>query len=405
MDYQPYTPSSYDGPLSHSVYSNISFTLGRYPPGPTQPQLPTSYHYIPPGLKTPFLHRGRIPTAKDITSVNEEQVAPIRELESTQECVQRFKEWRSGKGAFGSPESRENGLTMEMSMRRFLDFKKALDIDNDEKFPRYSYDTSSSLLTIQCMSSPIHEKVVSTVSEGFNLARTSLPDSLRRKIDIVGNQQYTGFRGAYDGSEKTPHTAVEITNAAGVVEVKFVLEVGFTETYDNLVQDAKKWIEGREAACVVMIVKMEENPVYKCPTRTFSNDEFSQLGFPPKLEIDERTFTLEGPYGPAYYKGLRWVGGVTGFMEIWRRDPVTKLATLMLPGRINLLNMANTRYTHFRLQDFMDISVDNDHIPINWADYISTLGRYIKQVAADRCRRAIRDREAQAEVLDDDHQH
>ena len=77
----------------------------------------------------------RVPVAKEITSVNAEQVAPIRKFESvsTEECVRIFKEWRAGKGVFSSPESTENGLAMEMTMPRFLDFKKAMDIDDDEK--------------------------------------------------------------------------------------------------------------------------------------------------------------------------------------------------------------------------------------------------------------------------------
>jgi len=138
MDNQPYTPLRHNGPLSHSVYPNIYFTPGRSSPRPTQEQLPTSYRYFPytpPGLRLPFVHRRCIPTAENITSVNEEQVAPIRELESasTQECVQKFKEWHSGKGAFRSPDTRENGLTMKMTMPHFLDFKKALDMDDDEK--------------------------------------------------------------------------------------------------------------------------------------------------------------------------------------------------------------------------------------------------------------------------------
>ncbi|KAG0636578.1 hypothetical protein HOY80DRAFT_909090 [Tuber brumale] len=407
MEYQPYTPLRHDGPLSHSVYPNIYFTPGRYSPRPTQWQLPTPSRFITPGLSVPHFRRDRIPKAKDITSINEEQVAPIGDPESayTEECVRKFKEWHSGKGAFRSPESRENGLIMKITMPHFLDFKKALDIDDDEKFPRYSYNALSSLLTIQCMSSPIHEKVVSTVSEGFNLARTSLPATLRRRIDIVGNQQFTDFEGAYDGFEKTPDTAVQITSATGTMEVKFVLEVGLTETYTMLVEDAKMWLEGREAASLVMIVKMEENPVYKCPTRNLSDDEFSQLGFPPRREIDVEAFTLAGPYGPAYYKELRWVGGVTGFIEIWKRDPISGLATPTPPGRINLFNMVNTSYIHFWLHDFIDISPDNDHhIPIDWGDYISNLGRYIKELAADRCRQTLRDREGRVSMLDGDYQ-
>jgi len=197
---------------------------------------------------------------------------------------------------------------------------------------------------------------------------------------------------------------VEITNDAGVTEVKFILEVGFTEPYSMLVQDAKKWIEGREAACIVMIVNMEENPAYKCPTRNLCDEEFSQLGFPPRREISMETFTLQGPYGPACYKGLQWVGRVTGFMEIWKRDSVTKLATCMSPGRINLLNMANTTYIHFHLKDFMNIASDNEHIPIDWGNYISNLGRYIKQVAADRCRRAVGDHEGRVDMMDRDYE-
>lgn len=54
-------------------------------------------------------------------------------LASTEECVRKFKEWRDEKGVFSSPEGIENGLAMEMAMPRFLDFKKALDIDDDEK--------------------------------------------------------------------------------------------------------------------------------------------------------------------------------------------------------------------------------------------------------------------------------
>ncbi|CUS14382.1 unnamed protein product [Tuber aestivum] len=407
MDYRPCTPVRHDGPISHSVYPNIYFTPGRYSPRPTQPQLPTPSHMITPGPMAPFFRHNRLPKAKDITSVNEEQVAPIGNPKSayTQEFVRRFKEWHTGKGVLSSPEGRENVLTLEITMPHFLDFKKALDIDNDEKFPRYSYDASSSLLTIQCTPSPIHEQIVSTVSEGFTLARRSLPTSLRRMIHIVGNQQFTDFQGAYDGSEKAPDTAVKVTDATGAVEVKFVLEVGLAETYAMLVRDAKMWIEGREAASIVMIVKMEETPVYKCPTRNLSEDEFSELGFPPRTEIDVKNFTLGGPYGPAFYKGLRWVGGVTGFMEIWKRDPVTRLATRTSSDRINLLNMANTTYTHFWLHDFVDISPDNDHhIPIDWGDYISNLGLYIKELAADRCRRTLRGREGRETMLDDDYE-
>ena len=52
----------------------------------------------------------------------------------------------------------------------------------------------------------------------------------------------------------------------------------------------------------------------------------------------------------------------------------------------------------------MDIFHDNDHIPINWGNYLSNLGCYIKQVAADRCHQVIGDYKEQVDILDGDYQ-
>ena len=66
--------------------------------------------------------------------------------------------------------------------------------------------------------------------------------------------------------------------------------------------------------------------------------------------------------------------------------------------------MGDTRHIHFRLRDFMDISRENDGIPIHWGDYITNLGCYIKQVAADRCREAISNHEGRVDKLDGDYE-
>ncbi|RPA90842.1 hypothetical protein L873DRAFT_1795254 [Choiromyces venosus 120613-1] len=405
MEYQPDAPWNYDEPPHHSVHSNISFTPGSHTSRPAQQQLPTPPRCVSQTIMAPHLHNRHIPNAEDKTSVHKEQVPPLGDSKSTytRECVKRFKDWHLGKGAFSFPETREDGLTMVISMRDFLDFKKVLHVDDDERFPRYSYDSLSSALTIQCMSSPIHEQVVSTVSEGFTLARSNLPTSLRRRIDIVGNQQFTDFKGAYYGSEKTPDTAVKIEDATGTLELKFVLEIGLTETYDELVQDAKTWLEGTETVSVVMLVKMQEDPGYQCPTQNLSDEEFAQLGFPRGQEINLATFALDGPYGPAVYKGFTWVGRFTGFTEMWKRDPVSGLATRT--RRYNIFTMGDTTVVYFFLSDFIDVTFEDDHhVPCNWGLFLSNLGRYIKELAADRCRQTLIDREGRANILDRDYQ-
>ena len=174
----------------------------------------------------------------------------------------------------------------------------------------------------------MHESITSTIAEGFYAVRSTLPPSLRTRIYISGNQECCGFGGRYAGSNKTPDFAVEFENAKGDVETKFVLEVGFSETYKELVQDAKMWLEGRGDVCVFVLANVEETPKYRCPVGHFDNEDFEQLGLPGFTELRTSDFNLEGEYGPATCKGLVWVGQISAVsIEIWKRDAVTGLAT------------------------------------------------------------------------------
>jgi hypothetical protein len=188
----------------------------------------------------------------------------------------------------------------------------------DLRHPRYSYYSPTSTLIIQCMPSPVHESITSIFAEGFIVAKTSLPNQLSSRINTVANQYFRGFGGRYTGSTKTPDLAVQFENDAGEPEVKFVLEVGFAETYDDLVKDAKLWLEGKHEASVVVIVKFEENPRYQCPVH---DEDIEILEFPEEQNIRVRDFELQEEYGPVVYKGFQWVGRITAaYMEVWKRD-------------------------------------------------------------------------------------
>jgi hypothetical protein len=178
------------------------------------------------------------------------------------------------------------------------------------------------------MPSPIHESVTSIFNEAFFTAKAGLPASVKSKICTVTNQEFNNFGEQYEGSNKTPDFAVQFESAEGDVEVKFILEVGFSETYDDLVQDAKMWLEGRRDVSMFILVKFKETPNYRCPVRDLDGEDFEQLGFPKATELRTSNFSLVGDYGPAMYKGLVWVGQISAaFMEIWKRDPITRLAT------------------------------------------------------------------------------
>jgi hypothetical protein len=178
------------------------------------------------------------------------------------------------------------------------------------------------------MPSPVHESITSIFTRGFNVAQESLPYPLRTRITAVANEEYNGFGGQYSGSNKTPDLAVNFEDANGSIEPKFVLEVGFSETYDDLVQDARMWLEGRNDVSVFVLASLEETPKYRCPVRGLNDEDSEQLGFPGATELKTFDFSLEGEYGPATYKGFIWVGQISAaFMEIWKKDPMTGLAT------------------------------------------------------------------------------
>jgi hypothetical protein len=103
-----------------------------------------------------------------------------------------------------------------------------------------------------------------------------------------------------------------------------VLEVGFSETYEKLVEDTQLWLEGNSKVSMVTLVKFCETPKYSCPVSLDEDNDNSleSLGIPLDFRaFDENEITLEGEYGPAIYKRYMWVGEVSEvFVENWVRD-------------------------------------------------------------------------------------
>src|SRR5205814_7888360 len=118
---------------------------------------------------------------------------------------------------------------------------------------------SSSTLIVKLMPSPVHESVTDTITSGFIVSRASLPRS-ERNFNITTNESFRGFARNYSGSCKVPDLAVEFTDTAGDLNPKFVVEVAHSDTYEDLLQDARLRWEGTDHVSVVVHVKFVENP-------------------------------------------------------------------------------------------------------------------------------------------------
>jgi hypothetical protein len=195
----------------------------------------------------------------------------------------------------------------------------------------------------------------------------------------VANEEMNGFDGQYSGSYKTADLAIRIRNADEELETKMVVEVGFSEDYQALINDAKLWLEGMSSVSLCLLVSFEEQPRYQCPVDVNMDEEkFKRFGFPEPGKLRDRDFYLEGVFGPAIYKRLRneevddeevgdeepdndedsddeepdneepkWAGNIsTAFLERWKRDAKTgkakkygkRVVSYILLIRISLTN-------------------------------------------------------------------
>ncbi|KAI9770442.1 MAG: hypothetical protein M1840_003328 [Geoglossum simile] len=345
-----------------------------------------------------------------MVSLSKEQHAaakgPKSPYDQAREYIDCFEDWHSGANIKrGSLEVYESNFSIKIPLKEWFRLRNDLNYsEKDAKYPKYSYNSFTSTLIIQFMPSLVHESITSTFSDGFAIVKSTLPASIRTRIHTVTNQEYCGFGGQYRGSNKTPDLAIEFENAKGDPEPKFVLEIGFSETYEDLVQDAKMWLEGRRDTCVLVLANIQETPKYRCPVRHFDDEDFKQLGFPEFTELRASDFNLEDEYGPATYKGLVWVGKISAAsIEIWKRDAVTGLATRN-GSPIDLLGTTVPPPVKFQLADFLDINLESDRtIHFNLDDYKILIRGRIKALALFRCQNAICERLGKENLRDRDY--
>jgi hypothetical protein len=177
--------------------------------------------------------------------------------------------------------------------------------------------------------SPLHEYFCRFIQLGLDYAQFRLPNFNPEDpiIHVATNRVYTDFMDEYEGSEKVPDLSVSFMGVDGRLELKLVVEVGFSEKYSDLIGDTKMWLEGGgHEVSAVILVNIEESPSYRSPLLDLEDEEIEQLELSRQHRIN---FDAEGDFGPITYKGLVWVGRITSiFMEVWKKDSQSGLATL-----------------------------------------------------------------------------
>ena len=176
------------------------------------------------------------------------------------------------------------------------------------------------------MPSGIHQTLTSPFIASNAIATQDLRPDIVRQIQVVGSQRVGAFRGAYEGSKKEADVLFKYRQQNRHISDTAVVEVGLSETYEELIEDVKLWIEGNSDIRTAFLIKIEEDPRYRSPTSKLENDQIVALGFPHHRDLDPCMVALEDPtdsFGPLQLNGLTWVGKMSIFLEIWNRDETT----------------------------------------------------------------------------------
>jgi hypothetical protein len=176
------------------------------------------------------------------------------------------------------------------------------------------------------MSSGVHEALAASFNRSQVLGTQGLPPEILDQIDVVGNQTVGDFQGAYEGSRKEADVLFKYFHPNDDVSYSAVVEIGLAETYEELCDDVKLWIEGNHTVSTAILIKVKEDPRYICPINHLDDDQVMALGFPEPRHLVPSMVFLKNPnnsFGPLQLNRFTWVGRMTMFLEVWKRDETT----------------------------------------------------------------------------------
>jgi hypothetical protein len=250
----------------------------------------------------------------------------------------------------------------QISLRDWLQLREDLNFDeNESRFPRFSYNTSTSTLIVEYSTTAVHESLVKFV-ERYIIKQTEL--------DTITNDTVFQFSGKYEGSEGVPDLGIVEESDKHEHNLVWLLEVGFSETYEELKNDITFWLEGKPTLARVVLINITENPPYKRPLDFISDETYQRLGLPQtEMEIDQKDFSFDNEYGPVSYKGFQWTGEITEiYWEVWKLDQQGALT--QVGTRESILPAIHS--PQIRFNDFLSNPLGTPSKLINWDEFRTT---------------------------------
>ena len=143
------------------------------------------------------------------------------------------------------------------------------------------------------MPSLLHQSITSILCKQFYESKTDLPKNLKSQIYLSCETTNNKFGSEWGASRKRPDLSIQLRDTSGRLKLRWVVEAGLSETYDQLVEDVRLWLERHRDIVIVILVKFKESPQYRCLVPAIQNPE--ELGIAlDKIAIDQAEVTIEG---------------------------------------------------------------------------------------------------------------
>ncbi|MCJ1285564.1 hypothetical protein MMC26_004905 [Xylographa opegraphella] len=296
---------------------------------------------------------------------------------------------------------------LHVSMIEFQKLNEILDDDGNDFSPSLSYNSQNSTAVIQWMPSPVHDNFAASLIESGFAARQNLRSEIAAHLVVVGSQRVGAFRGIYENSTEEPDVLFKYRRQDRKTSYTAVVEIGVSESYEELVDDAKLWIEGTREIITVILIKVEENPAYRSPISKFEDDDVENLGFPDYKDLDTDMVISKDPnstFGPLQINNFVWVNKMSVFLEIWKRDPLNGQAKQQGTRSYFVPDNA-TSELDLKLSDFYPLNA-TDGGDTKFSLTFDILRLHLEEcreeLAVERCRDTLRDIAKCRDNLDDE---
>ncbi|KAK9243954.1 hypothetical protein V1506DRAFT_523204 [Lipomyces tetrasporus] len=285
----------------------------------------------------------------------------------------------------------------------FSELKSVEGISEDQRYPSLGYNSLTQTATVVTCPSNIHERAARWIERKIinyveDYLSTHSPHTVDNISECGSTTQHFGF-GEYTRSRKEPDGGFIYMTRSGSDKLMIAIEVGTSETYDELLDDKDMWINGK-GVNVVILVCFEELPLFRNPNTRYTNiagvAAEKEAMAQSLAETVETNITL-GYYGPHEYRDHTWIGELNkAFIEVWRQDSRYKfdliqdgfaLAPEDLPGTLNL------RISDFYPHDvWQAANIEDNDIPFDSAEFLRSLMNSTKIVAQLRFESYLREK-------------